>query len=108
MPSDETVYLSSITVTELSYGAHKGRWNKTNAELLERFLLDFTITAFDEAAARIGGALRATLEKKGKPIGPLDTLISAQAVSLGATLITNNVREFTRVPGLQVKNWSLA
>jgi tRNA(fMet)-specific endonuclease VapC len=100
------VYLSSITVMELSYGAHKSRWSKANLELLERFLLDFTIAGFDEPAAHRGGALRAVLEKKGKPIGPLDTLIAAHALSLGATLVTNNVREFARVPELHVKNWA--
>jgi tRNA(fMet)-specific endonuclease VapC len=105
---DDIVYLSSITVMELSYGAHKGRWSKANVELLQRFLLDFTIAPFDENAAHAGGLLRATLEKKGKPIGPLDTLIAAHALSLGAALITNNVREFSRVPSLHVKNWSVA
>jgi len=106
LPSNEIVYLSSVTVMELSYGAHKGRWNKANTELLEEFLLDFAIAPFDEKAAHLGGALRATLEKKGKPIGPLDTLIAAHALSLGATLVTNNTREFSRVPGLKVKNWA--
>ena len=103
---NESVYLSSITIMELSYGAHKGRWSKANTELLERFLLDFSIASLDAAAARIGGGIRASLEKKGKPIGPLDTLIAAHAVSLGATLVTNSVREFSRVHGLNVKNWS--
>ena len=91
---------------ELGYGAHKGRWSKANTELLDRFLLDFEIAPFDEAAARIGGELRASLEKKGKPIGPLDTLIAAHALSLNAALVTNNIREFARVPSLHVKNWS--
>ncbi len=108
MKPDETAYLSSVTVLELSYGAHKGRWRKANTELLDRFMLDFAIASFDESAARIGGALRASLEKKGKPIGPLDTLIAAHALSLGATLVTNNVREFSRMPSLHVKNWSSA
>ncbi len=106
LPSDEIVYLSSVTVMELSYGAHKGRWSKANTELLEQFLLDFVIAPFDEKAARLGGVLRAALEKKGKPIGPLDTLIAAHALSLGATLVTNNIREFSRVPDLKVKNWA--
>jgi tRNA(fMet)-specific endonuclease VapC len=105
---EETVYLSSITVSELSYGAHKGKWSKANVALLERFLMDFTVTAFDEQAAKVCGSIRANLEKKGKPIGPLDTLIAAHAVSVSATLITNNTREFTRVSGLHVKNWSVA
>ena len=104
----ETVFLSSITVAELSYGAHKGKWSKANTALLERFLLDFTVAAFDERATKVYGAIRASLEKKGKPIGPLDTLIASHAVSLGATLITNNTREFARVPGLHVKNWVAA
>lgn len=106
LPPDEIVYLSSVTVMELSYGAHKGRWRKANTELLGHFLMDFTIAAFDEAAARIGGALRASLEKKGKPIGLLDTPIAAHALSLGVALVTNNTREFSRVPGLHVQNWS--
>jgi tRNA(fMet)-specific endonuclease VapC len=106
--AEETVYLSNITVSELSYGAHKGKWGKANVALLERFLMDFTVAAFDEQAAKVCGSIRAALEKKGKPIGPLDTLIAAHAVSVGATLITNNTREFTRVTGLHVKNWSVA
>ena len=106
LPSDEIVYLSSVTVMELSYGAHKGRWSKANTELLEEFLLDFAIAPFDEKAAHLGGALRATLEKKGKPIGPLATLIAAHALSLGTALVTNNTREFSRVRGLKVKNWA--
>ena len=104
--SDEIAHLSSIAVMELSYGAHKGRWSKANTELLEQFLLDFAIASFDEMAARIGGALRAALEKKGKPIGPLDTLIAAHALGLGAVLVTNNTREFSRAPGLKVQNWA--
>jgi tRNA(fMet)-specific endonuclease VapC len=106
LASDEIVYLSSVTVMELSYGAHKGRWSKANTELLEQFLLDFAIASFDETAARLGGALRAALEKKGKPIGSLDTLIAAHTLSLEATLVTNNTREFSRISGLKVKNWS--
>ena len=106
LPADEIVYLSSITVMELSYGAHKGRWSKANTELLEQFLLDFAIASFDEKTAHHGGALRAALEKKGKPIGPLDMLIAAHALSLEAILVTNNTREFSRVPGLKVKNWA--
>jgi len=64
LPSDEIVYLSSVTVLELSYGAHKGRWSKANTELLEEFLLDFAIAPFDEKAARIGGALRASADSQ--------------------------------------------
>lgn len=103
---EEVVYLSSITVAELGYGANKGKWRKANVALLERFILDFTVAAFDEDAAKVCGPLRAALERKGKPIGPLDTLIASHAVSLGATLVTHNVREFSRVPALHIKNWA--
>lgn len=102
----ELVYLSSIVVSELGYGAQKGRWKKINMALLEQFLLDFKIAAFDEHAAHCCGTIRAVLEKKGKPIGPMDTLIAAHAVSLDMTLVTHNMREFSRVNGLKVENWA--
>lgn len=104
----EFVHLSSVVVSELSYGAQKGRWKKANMALLEQFLLDFKIAAFDERAAHCCGTIRTALEKKGKPIGPMDTLIAAHAVSLDMTLVTHNVREFNRVSGLKVENWAAA
>lgn len=103
----EFVHLSSIVVSELSYGAQKGRWKKTNMALLEQFLLDFKIAAFDEHAAHCCGTIRTALEKKGKSIGPMDTLIAAHAVSLNMTLVTHSVREFNRVSGLKVENWAV-
>jgi tRNA(fMet)-specific endonuclease VapC len=106
LPSNEIVHLSTVTVFELDFGARKGRWSKANLALLERFLLDFAVEPFDEEAARASGAVRAALEKKGAPIGPLDTLIAGHALRLGATLVTNNTREFARVPGLKLQNWS--
>ncbi len=105
---DEVVYLSSITAMELIYGASKSQKSEDNLDLLEHFFLDFEIASFDINATAIGGTLRALLEKEGKSIGPLDTLIAAHAESLGATLVTNNVREFSRVRTLRVKNWSSA
>jgi len=103
---DDNLILSSITTFELSYGAQKGRWRKANLTLLEEFLLDFIITPFDEKAAHTGGEIRTELEKKGNPIGPMDTLIAAHAVSLGISLVTHNVGEFSRVRGLKVENWA--
>ena len=99
--------LSVITVSELNYGVEKSKWRKANTALLEKFLRDFQIIPYDERAAKLCGTLRAALEKKGRPIGPLDTLIAAHAVSIGATLITHNTREFGRVPGLTVEDWTL-
>lgn len=104
-PSDP-VHLSSIVVSELSYGAQKGRWKKANMSLLEQFLLDFVIVVYDERAAHAYGVVRAALEKKGKPIGPMDSLIAAHAFSLKMTLVTHNVREFHRVSDLKVENWA--
>jgi len=102
----EPVYLSSIVVSELSYGAQKGRWRKANMSLLQSFLMDFQVVPFDERAAHACGEIHAELEKKGKPIGPMYTLIAAHAASLGMTVVTHNVREFSRVPGLKVEDWT--
>lgn len=103
---DENLVLSSIVAFELSYGAQKGRWRKANLALLEEFMLDFVVEPFDEKAAHIGGTIRTALEKNGSPIGPMDTLIAAHAVSLGIPLVTHNVGEFSRVQGLKVENWA--
>lgn len=99
------VGVSSVTVAELHFGARKSRRPDQNERALEQFLLPLEIAEFDRAAAVAYGSIRAALEKQGTPIGPLDTLISAHTVSLGVTLVTNNVREFTRVPDLKLDNW---
>jgi tRNA(fMet)-specific endonuclease VapC len=103
----DEVYLSSIVVSELHYGVRKSRWRKANIDLLEEFLLDFQIAAYDESAAQHYGPIRATLEKKGNLIGPLDTLIAAHAVSLEMVLVSHNTREFSRVPGLRLEDWAV-
>ncbi|HQG27382.1 MAG TPA: PIN domain-containing protein, partial [Candidatus Ozemobacteraceae bacterium] len=76
-----------------------------NRRHLQEFLLPFEILPFDSAAAIEYGAIRHHLEKNGSPIGPMDTLIAAHALSAGACLVTNNEREFSRVPGLKLVNW---
>ena len=73
--------------------------------VLDRFLSPLNVLDYDQAAARKYGELRAYLDKQGTPIGPLDQQIAAHALALGLTLVTNNVREFERVPGLTVENW---
>ena len=103
---DEQMLLSALVVAELRFGVAKSQWHKVNEALLNKFLLDFHVQPFDAAAAAFYGNLRAVLEKKGTPIGPLDNLIAAHAVSLGATLVTHNTREFSRVPGLQRADWT--
>lgn len=106
LPSDTPVLLSSIVVFELSYGVQKSRWRTANREVLREFLLDFQISPFDESAAQVAGDVRADLERQGKPIGPMDTLIAAHALSLGATLVSHNTAEFSRVKGLKLENWA--
>ena len=73
--------------------------------LLVEFCAPLAIEPFDGVAAETYGRLRSELESAGTPIGPLDTLIASHALSIGVTLITNNEREFRRVPGLNVENW---
>ena len=103
MPGD--VGVSAITVAELSYGVAKSQAKARNAAALEMFLLPLEILDFDRDAALTYGDVRAHLEKKGHPIGALDTLIAAQALSRDLTLVTNNLREFKRVPRLRCENW---
>ena len=97
--------ISSITVAELEYGVQKSQFPSRNQQALEQFLLPLQIVDFDNAAAFIYGNIRAILEKRRTSIGSLDTLIAAHAVSLEITLITNNVKEFSRVPDLKLDNW---
>jgi tRNA(fMet)-specific endonuclease VapC len=97
--------LSSITLAELKYGVQKSKQSSRNARALEKFLIPLSISEFDYKAANAYGKVRAELESQGTPIGPLDTLIAAHALSLNLTLITNNTREFSRVSGLKVTNW---
>jgi len=98
--------LSAITVSELDYGAEKSSRPVQSRRALARFLAAFEIAPYDGSAAQAHGRIRAALERQGQPIGPLDLLIAAHAVSLVATLVTNNEREFARVPGLAVENWA--
>ena len=102
------VGVSSITVAELQYGVQKSHYPERNRQALEQFLMPLLIADFDNRAAEVYGSVRTALERQGTPIGPMDTLIAAHALSLDVTLVTNNEREFTRVPGLKVANWASA
>lgn len=95
-----------MTVAELRYGAEKSGRPSQNLKALSQFLLPLEIADFGVDAAAKYGRVRATLERQGVPIGPLDTLIAAHALSLGVTLVTNNTREFERVPNLALENWA--
>lgn len=100
------VGISAITFSELSYGVAKSLQKERNAEALNIFLGSIQVLPFGEDAALAYGDIRATLEKAGTPIGSMDMLIAAHALSLGATLITNNTREFSRIPGLNLADWT--
>lgn len=100
------VGVSAITVAELQYGVQKSQYPEQNQQALGQLLIPLTIVDFDHNAAVAYGAIRAALERQGAPIGSLDTLIAAHAQSLDVTLVTNNVREFSRVPDLKVVNWA--
>lgn len=102
------VGISSITLSELQYGVEKSEQKVRNAEALESFLLLLEIAPYDAEAATHYGTIRARLENKGKPIGGNDLFIAAHALALGVPLVTNNTREFMRVPGLKVENWVVA
>ena len=96
--------VSIITVCELAYGAAKSG-SKRNQAALQQFLEPLEVADYDRAAAMTYATVRAQLEAAGTPIGPLDTQIAAHALSLGITLVSNNTREFKRVPGLKLVNW---
>ena len=98
--------LSSVVAAELAYGVAKS-CSARNRQALEMFLAPLIILPFDEAALWAYGELRAELERKGTPIGALDTMIAAHALSQQSTLVTNNTREFARVSGLALENWVL-
>lgn len=98
--------ISSITLSELEYGVAKSRKQEQNKLALTEFLTPIEIMPFDDMAAKHYGELRAYLERRGPPIGSLDMLIAAHAVSLQSTLVTNNESEFSRVPGLKIENWT--
>jgi tRNA(fMet)-specific endonuclease VapC len=102
----ESVGVSAITVAELEFGVAASKRQGDNFLRLERFLLDFEVIPFDRESARAYGPLRAGLQAQGTPIGPMDFLIAAHALALKATLVSNNTREFQRVPGLALEDWS--
>lgn len=98
--------VSSVTYAELMYGVAKSQDPERNRIAMALFLSSITILDFDGYAAEEYGRIRAELESKGTPIGPLDTMIAAHAKAEGLTVVTNNVREFCRVEGLSVENWT--
>ena len=99
------IAISSITFSELVYGVQKSGNPEKNKKALQEFLIPIEIINYDYKASLFYGKIRSFLEKKGTPIGALDTLIAAHALSNNIPIITNNEKEFQRVPNLRVENW---
>lgn len=100
------VCISSITYAELVHGVEKSQSIEKNRLALSLLLANIEIMDFDSSAAESYGKIRASLEKAGKIIGPLDMMIAGHAKSLRYTVVTNNTKEFMRVDGLQLENWA--
>lgn len=99
--------ISSITYAELMHGVEKSQDTERNRVAITLFLSPLSVLEFDNYAAEEYGKVRTELERKGTPIGPMDTLIAAHARAENLILVTNNTREFNRVEGLNVENWTI-
>ncbi len=97
--------ISSITMSKLLYGVSKSSKPEQNQIALMQFVAPLEILPYSDETAQYYGDLRAHLEKQGTPIGSLDMLIAAHALSIACTLVTNNEKEFIRIPNLKIDNW---
>lgn len=100
------ICISSITLAELEYGMKRSSDPIRNERALLRFLAPLSVLPFGAAAASEYGEIRAYLQSQGTPIRPLDMLIAGHAKAEHLILATNNVREFERVPNLEIENWA--
>lgn len=101
----EEICISSVTYAELMHGVEKSKAIEKNRAVLTQLLSNIEILDFDAKAAEEYGDIRATLEKKGTPIGPLDMMIAGHARSLDYILVTNNTKEFNRIENLKLEDW---
>ena len=102
------VGISSITLGELAFGAEKSSRSKEAREALSEFLVALEVACSDDVSAMAYGKVRASLAQRGTPIGPLDTLIGSHALQIDAVLVTHNTREFSRIDGLRLEDWTEA
>lgn len=100
-----SLQISAITAVEIWIGLARPRTPRGKSRLFEALLRQMRVVAFDEAAARQAFAVRRYLEQTGQEIGRMDPLIAAQAITVGAVCVTDNLRHFLRIPGLVVENW---
>ena len=105
VPASE-ISIPSVVAAELYYGAEKSSHKEASLEILRAFFTLYKIVPFDARAAAFYGSIRRQLERQGRPIGGNDMMIAAIVLSHNGTLVTNNVREFSRVEGLQIEDWS--
>jgi tRNA(fMet)-specific endonuclease VapC len=102
----DEVAISTITIAELEYGVLRSKYPDQNRIALLEFLVSFSIIDFDQISATQYGYIRKELESKGKPIGPMDLLLAAQAISRNLIFVTNNEKEFSRIKNLRTENWA--
>lgn len=100
------IIISAITHSELEYGVAKSSHREENREALIKFLTPLEIVPYDDKAAADYGQIRTHLERRGAVVGAMDMLIGAHARSIPVTLVTNNLKEFKRIPGLRAENWT--
>lgn len=103
--SPAEINLPSITVAELFYGAEKSKAKKKNWAIVENFISTFEIVPFNEKSCEIYARIRASLEKSGASIGPIDLLIASISLANNYILVSNNIKEFRRIKGLKLENW---
>lgn len=99
--------ISSVSLMELIYGAEKSASPERNLAVVEGLAARLEVMSYDELAATHTGQLRAELARNGTPIGPYDQLIAGHARSRGLIMVTNNRREFDRVAGLRIEDWTV-
>ena len=103
----DDILISSITISELEYGAAKSRWGDRTRQIMHAFLANYEVLPFDEQDAALFGVIRASLESQGNNIGILDAMIGAQGVARNLTVVTHNTKEFIRIPGITLEDWTL-
>lgn len=103
----ERLCISTVTLMELIYGAEKSSHPDRNLHVVEGFAARLEVLQYDMDAAAHTGQLRAELARSGKPIGPYDQMVAGHARSMGLVVVTNNLREFQRVPGIRVEDWTI-
>ncbi len=99
--------VSPVVTHELYFGAYRSQKVALNLETLRLRFADRAILDFDREDARVVGEIRTVLKRRETPIGPYETLIVRQAMARGHTLVTNNIGEFSWIPGLQLKDWTI-